>query len=193
MGIGVVISLERGANDLHMVQLMPLPPIISCFSKIQNGLPFWCWLIQIVLEKRPLNVCVCYMFGANVSMNTDIMCWLLKATWWRKVTKGEIWCHICIYTLRESAWEYQKITTGTGVNWELENIMYLVWHLFSIQWTIWTFSIHVSNGMKQDCVLAALLFSIFFSTMLLVAFKNCHTGIPVHFRPDGSVFNLRRL
>jgi len=25
-GIGVVICVERGANDLHMVQLMPLPP-----------------------------------------------------------------------------------------------------------------------------------------------------------------------
>jgi len=24
-GAGVVICLERGANDLHMVQLMPLP------------------------------------------------------------------------------------------------------------------------------------------------------------------------
>ena len=35
-------------------------PIISCFSKIQNGLkPFWCWLTQVVLEKRPLNVCAC--------------------------------------------------------------------------------------------------------------------------------------
>jgi len=32
--------------------------IISCFSKIQNGLPFWCQLTQVVLEKRPLNVCV---------------------------------------------------------------------------------------------------------------------------------------
>jgi len=36
-GTGVVICLERGANDLHMVQLMPLPPIISCSSKIQKG------------------------------------------------------------------------------------------------------------------------------------------------------------
>jgi len=26
-------------------------PIISCFSKIQNGLPFWCRLTQVVLEK----------------------------------------------------------------------------------------------------------------------------------------------
>jgi len=25
-GIGVVICLQQGANDLHMVQLMPLPP-----------------------------------------------------------------------------------------------------------------------------------------------------------------------
>ena len=32
-GAGVVICLERGA-DLHMVQLMPLPLTVSCFSKI---------------------------------------------------------------------------------------------------------------------------------------------------------------
>ena len=49
----MVIYLERGANDLHMVQLMPLPPIISCFIKMQNGLPFWCQLTKVMLEKRP--------------------------------------------------------------------------------------------------------------------------------------------
>jgi len=32
-------------------------PIISCCCKIQNGLPFWCRLTQVVLEKRPLNRC----------------------------------------------------------------------------------------------------------------------------------------
>jgi len=32
-------------------------PIISRFSKIQNGLPFWCRLTQVLLEKRPLNGC----------------------------------------------------------------------------------------------------------------------------------------
>jgi len=32
-------------------------PIISCTSKIQNGLPFWCWLPMVVLEKTPLNGC----------------------------------------------------------------------------------------------------------------------------------------
>jgi len=32
-------------------------PIISCSSIIQNSLPFWCRLTQVVLEKRPLNGC----------------------------------------------------------------------------------------------------------------------------------------
>ena len=36
----MVICLEWGANDLHMVCLMPLPPVISCFIKIQNDSAF---------------------------------------------------------------------------------------------------------------------------------------------------------
>jgi len=35
----VVICLERGA-DLHMAQVMPLPLIVSCSSKIQIGFTF---------------------------------------------------------------------------------------------------------------------------------------------------------
>jgi len=35
----MVIYLERG-TDLHMVQLMPLPLTVSCFSKIQIGFTF---------------------------------------------------------------------------------------------------------------------------------------------------------
>jgi len=34
-------------------------PIISCSSKIQNGLPMWCQLTRIVLEKRLINGCSC--------------------------------------------------------------------------------------------------------------------------------------
>jgi len=56
-GTGAVFCLEPGANDLHMVQLMHCHSIISCSSKIQNGLPFWCRLTQVVLEKRSLNRC----------------------------------------------------------------------------------------------------------------------------------------
>jgi len=56
-GAGVVVCLKQGA-DLHMAQLMPLPLTVSCFSKIQIGLPFWYRLTWIVLEKGPLNGCV---------------------------------------------------------------------------------------------------------------------------------------
>ena len=54
----MVICLERGA-DLHMVQLMPLPLTVPCFSKIQIGFAF---LVPAHLDspvKGPLNVCVC--------------------------------------------------------------------------------------------------------------------------------------
>ena len=51
----MVICLEHGENDLHMVQLMPLPPPLSLFQKIQNCLHFWYRPTQVVAEKRPLN------------------------------------------------------------------------------------------------------------------------------------------
>jgi len=35
----MVVYLERG-TDLHMVQLMPLPLTVSCFSKLQVGFTF---------------------------------------------------------------------------------------------------------------------------------------------------------
>jgi len=38
-GAGMVICLKQGA-DLHMVQLMPLPLTVSCFSKTQIGFTF---------------------------------------------------------------------------------------------------------------------------------------------------------
>ena len=45
--------LQRGANDLHAYGPADATatPNISCSSKIQNGLPFWCQLTQVVLEK----------------------------------------------------------------------------------------------------------------------------------------------
>ena len=57
-GAGVVICLELGAY-LHVAQLMPLPLTISCFSESRLVLPFWYRLTRVVLEKGPLNGCVC--------------------------------------------------------------------------------------------------------------------------------------
>jgi len=49
-GAGVVICLERG-TDLHTAQVMPLPLIVSCFSKIQIGFTFLVRLTWVVPEK----------------------------------------------------------------------------------------------------------------------------------------------
>jgi len=56
----VVICLKRGADCLHMVQLMPLhPETPSTLASIKSRLvlPFWYQLTQVVLKKRPLNRC----------------------------------------------------------------------------------------------------------------------------------------
>ena len=56
-GTVLVICLACGANDCIWSSWCHCHPIISCCSKIQNGLPFWCRLTQVVLEKRLLNGC----------------------------------------------------------------------------------------------------------------------------------------
>jgi len=55
----LTICLERGA-DLHIVQVMPLPLTVSCFSKIQIGFTF---LVPAHLgspgQRAVKRVCVC--------------------------------------------------------------------------------------------------------------------------------------
>jgi len=50
-----------------MAQLMPLPLTVSCF-RIKSRLvsPFWYRLTRVVLDKGPLNVCVCVCVCACV-------------------------------------------------------------------------------------------------------------------------------
>ena len=66
-GTGMVICLQRDA-DLHMVQLMPLPLTVSCFSKIQIGFTF---LVPAHLgspRKRAVKrVCVCSRLSGLMS------------------------------------------------------------------------------------------------------------------------------
>ena len=53
----MVICLQRDA-DLHMAQLMPLPLIVSCFSKIQIGFTFLVPAHPGSPGKRAMCVCV---------------------------------------------------------------------------------------------------------------------------------------
>jgi len=72
-GAGVVICLERGA-DLHIAKLMPLPLTVSCFSKIQTGLPFWYRLTRVVPEIGPLNGCMSVCLSVCVCVCVFMRC-----------------------------------------------------------------------------------------------------------------------
>ena len=52
---------------------------------------------------------------------------------------------------------------------------------------------HVTNGVKQGCVLAPTLFSMMYAAMLSDAFMNSDDGVHIQYRTDGRLFNLRRL
>ena len=49
----------------------------------------------------------------------------------------------------------------------------------------------VTNGVKKGCVLAPNLFSMMFSAMLTAAFQDGDNSIPIRYRFDGKLFNLR--
>ena len=51
----------------------------------------------------------------------------------------------------------------------------------------------ISNGVKQGCVLATVLFNLFFTQVLLHAVKDLNLGVYIKYRLDGSLFDLRRL
>jgi len=53
---GEVLAWLSGWSEVQMICIQSswwchCHPIISCSSEIQNGLPFWCHLTQVVLEK----------------------------------------------------------------------------------------------------------------------------------------------
>jgi len=89
----VVICLQRGADCLHMVQLMPLhPKTPSSIASFQSRLvsPFWCRFTQVVVEKRLLNGCSvvvvllltenCWVVICFVFMFTKLNCLYVHST-----------------------------------------------------------------------------------------------------------------
>jgi len=117
-GAGIAICLERGA-DLHMAQLMPLPLTVSCFSRIQIGLPFWYQLTQVVPEKGLLNRCVYVCKGILES--------ILMAFIKFKMLKYDLYSRsICWLCLQKPAEMVQKIAKFLGRSLTAEQISNVV-------------------------------------------------------------------
>ena len=86
----MVICLERGA-DLHKAQLMPLS-----LASVQSTLvlPFWYRLTRVVLDKGPLNGCVCVVAVVAAAVLTVVY----RSTcisWHLQLRTGEFcWCKV---------------------------------------------------------------------------------------------------
>jgi len=65
---------------------------ISCFIKIQNGSPFWCWLTQIVVVKGSLSECCVWCVMANDDSH------YVKLSFSETITPHLCFNAVCIHT-----------------------------------------------------------------------------------------------
>ena len=111
----VVLCLERGANDLHVVQMMPLPlPAIICASENPEWLSFWYWFTQVVVDKRPLNDCVhiagLFQYTSKIADKQETENGILHQ---RSLLLGILFLFLCLAVVTSSgiAWDKNSATT----------------------------------------------------------------------------------
>ena len=117
----MVICLERGA-DLHMVQLMPLPLTVSCFSKIQIG--FYLSGTGSPGQRAVKRVCVC------VCAYCIAVCWC--------IIKHYFYWQIAITKFLAEVWLHKQMLAHLGLycGWEINEFVYKSYSLNSYKWTV---------------------------------------------------------
>jgi len=103
-GADVVICLERGA-DLHMAQLMPLPPTVSCFSKIQID----CTFLVLADPGSPRQMAVKRVCVCVCVTHTHLTALCLGLPGWTGTRKVKpIWILL-----------KQETVSGSGISWAI--------------------------------------------------------------------------
>ena len=90
----MVICLERSADCLHIVQLMPLHPKTPSYLALFKSrlvLLLWYQLTQVVLETRPLNGC-----SSSSSSSSSTVIWNDTIFQMKLQNIDEIWAWICL-------------------------------------------------------------------------------------------------
>jgi len=112
-----------------MVQLMPLPAIVSCFSKIQNVLPFWCRLTQVAVKR----MCVTNCWKQSLIWILQFAVELLRFFYWQAAAvctvDGEVLQVPRFIHDTSKYWHKPHITREEGICW-----IDLYLHFWSIVW-----------------------------------------------------------
>jgi len=103
---------------MHMVSWCHCHPIISCSSKIQNGLPFWCRLTQVVLERGHFTDVVVVVYAWHIHSLFLLYwsrCWSVCRV--RTCYKVSFQPHVIVklnYALSSTSWMVLIMTPSTS-------------------------------------------------------------------------------
>jgi len=99
---------------------MPLPLTVSCFSKIQIGFAFWSRLTWVVLDKGPLNGCVCVLLPACYWLSLLFLCFYFLCV---------LWVCLCVLFYRFYAWnkDIQYTTVQFNILLSVTEVLQEMW------------------------------------------------------------------